>query len=417
MARIQGLAKTLALAVCVGAGPSAMAQGLYLSAAGPVNRSMGGASVAAPTDAIGALYWNPASISGMDRSEMAFGLDVLWSQQTVGVSAPPVEGVFPGFDTQTLSSTGTVPVPNISWVYKTAVPEVTLGLGVNTVAGFKTSLPFNPDSAIEFPQVFAQAQFFQIAPIVSYAVNDQLSIAAGPTIVTGTVQVDPFLFAPPNANGSFAPGVASEYEWGGGLQCGVYYILNDSWRFGSSFKSTQWISDFQFNTTDGAGAPRIVTADIDLPMIVSVGTSYSGLENWLFALDARYFDYAGTAGLGDRATIDGAGALGGLDWSSVVAVALGAQRKFGDMFALRGGYTYNQSPIKDSEGLVNLATPLFYEHMLSTGFSITPNRSLSFNAAYSHMFDNTLSSDIVPGITFSNSMHANFLTAGISVFY
>jgi long-chain fatty acid transport protein len=87
------------------------------------------------------------------------------------------------------------------------------------------------------------------------------------------------------------------------------------------------------------------------------------------------------------------------------------------MFALRGGYTYNQSPIKDSEAVVNIATPLFYEHMLSTGFSITPNRSLAFNAAYSHMFNNTLTTEVFPGAEFSNSMYANFLTAGISVFY
>jgi long-chain fatty acid transport protein len=297
---------------------------------------------------------------------------------------------------------------------------VTLGLGVNAVAGFKTSLPIDPNNPLTSSfspnaPIFAQAQFFQIAPVVSYAVTDKLSIAAGPTIVTGTVQVDPFILAAPNPTG-FAPGYATEYEWGGGVQCGVYYIVNDAWRVGSSFKSTQWISDFEFNTTDGNNGPRVVSADIDLPMIVSVGTSYAGIENWLFAMDVRYFDYEGTAGLGDRAVFTPDG-LGGLDWSSVVAVALGAQRKFGDMFALRGGYTYNQSPIKDSEAAVNIATPLIYEHMLSTGFSITPNRSLSFNAAYSHMFNNTLTTEVFPGAEFSNSMYANFLTAGISVFY
>lgn len=413
MAKFRGLTKSLALALGLSMGPSAMAQGIYLSAAGPVNRSMGGASVAAPIDSIGALYWNPASISGMERSEMAFGLDVLWSQQTVGVTGQ-------GIDAETLSSNGTVPIPNISWVYKTGVPEVTLGLGVNAVAGFKTGLPIDPSNPLTTTfspnaPIFAQAQFFQIAPVVSYAVTDKLSISTGPTITTGTVQVDPFILAAPNPTG-FAPAYATEYEWGGGVQAGVFYIVNDAWRVGSSFKSTQWISDFEYNTTDGSGGPRVVSADIDLPMIVSVGTSYSGIENWLFALDARYFDYEGTAGLGDRAVLTPNG-IGGLDWSSVVAVALGAQRKFGDMFALRGGYTFNQSPIKDSEAAVNIATPLFYEHMLSTGFSITPNRSLSFNAAYSHMFNNTLTTEAAPGVDFSNSMYANFLTAGISVFY
>ena len=39
--------------------------GFILTGVGPVNRSMGGASTAAPIDATGALYWNPASISGL----------------------------------------------------------------------------------------------------------------------------------------------------------------------------------------------------------------------------------------------------------------------------------------------------------------------------------------------------------------
>ncbi|MDD4033102.1 MAG: hypothetical protein PHS48_07655, partial [Bacteroidales bacterium] len=39
------------------------AQGILLRGMGAVNESMGGAAVAAPLDATGAIYWNPASIS------------------------------------------------------------------------------------------------------------------------------------------------------------------------------------------------------------------------------------------------------------------------------------------------------------------------------------------------------------------
>jgi long-chain fatty acid transport protein len=272
--------------------------------------------------------------------------------------------------------------------------------------------------------VNAQAQFLQLAPIVSYAVTDRLSVAAGPTIVTAELVVDPFVLDSANADGTYPSGRASEYEWGGGFQFGAYYNYNDDWRFGSSFKSTQWIAPFSYNGEDENGLPRTMSANFDLPMVLSVGTSYAGFENWLLALDVRYFDYSNTAGFGDSAIFRPDGSLGGLDWSSVIATALGVQRKFGDHFALRGGYTYNPSPIKNSEAFYNIASSLFYEHMLSTGFSYTPNRSLSFNAGYSHLFENTLTgplvspvSGVIPGSTFSSSMSANFLSTGISVFY
>ncbi len=409
--------------ICTLGATTLRAQGLWVSSAGPINRSMGGASVAAPIDSLGAIYWNPASISGLSSSEVAFGLDVLWSQQTVSTSLGPFYG-------ETDSNNGTFPIPNVAWVYKSGIPNVTLGLGVNAVAGFKTNLPADPNNLALAPSpvglgaVNSQAQFLQLAPVVSYAVTDRLSIAAGPTVVTGELQLDPFVLDSANANGTYPSGRASEYEWGGGFQTGIYYIVNDAWRLGSSFKSTQWISPFRFNGEDANGLPRQMSADFDLPMVISVGTSYVGIENWLVALDVRYFDFSNTSGFGDAAVFGPDGSLGGLDWSSVVATALGVQRQFGESFALRGGYSYNQSPIKDSEAFYNIASCLFYEHTLSTGFSYSPNRCLSFNAAYSHLFENTVTGPLVspvagavPGSAFSNTMYANLLSAGISVRY
>ena len=63
-------------------------------------------------------------------------------------------------------------------------------------------------------------------------------------------------------------------------------------------------------------------------------------------LCVRYFDYANADGFGDDATYDGTGKLGGLDWSSVFAIAVGAQRSIGERLVLRGGYSYNQNPIR-----------------------------------------------------------------------
>ncbi len=412
---------SLAMSVVPFIGTDAVAQGTWLSTAGPVNRGMGGASTAAPTDAIGAIYWNPATISGMNSSQTAFGLDLLWSNQTVTSSLGPFNG-------STDSDNGTFPIPNVGWVYKTSLPQVTLGLGVNAVGGFKTNLPSDPTNLALAPppiglgQVSSQAQFMQLAPVLSYAVSDQLAISAGPTITTGEVQIDPFVFSSPNTNGQYANGRSSKYQWGGGFQVGAFYVADCNWSFGSSFKSTSWLGEFEFFGEDANGLPRTMTADIDLPMIVSLGTAYTGFENTIIAFDVRYFDYANTAGFGDRAVFDSTGRLGGLDWSSVLATALGVQRKFSDLVTGRMGYTYNQNPVKNSEAFYNIASPLIYEHMVSLGGSLTPNDSLAFNIAYSHMLENTRSGQLIqpgvgplPGSTFTNSMDAHFLSFGISV--
>src|SRR5580704_2881729 len=84
-----GLSKKMAYSLLVLAAAVAPAQaqlGIILTGAGPVNRSMGGASTAAPIDASGALYWNPATISGLPGNSMDFGVELLYPQTRLSSS-------------------------------------------------------------------------------------------------------------------------------------------------------------------------------------------------------------------------------------------------------------------------------------------------------------------------------------------
>lgn len=398
--------------VCLG-------QGAIVSAGGPIHRGMGGASTAAPVSALGALYWNPATISGLEHSELEIGLDVLFTNHRLESSVGGLSG-------STEADPGTFPVPNFGWVYHLDNPALTFGFGVNAVAGFKTNLPADLTNPILAPQplglgrVSSEATFLQLTPVLSLALTDQLSVAAGPVVTSGQVGIEPFVFDSANADATYPSGRATRYHWGGGFQSGIYYIHNDCWRFGASYKSPSWMEEFEFFGEDENGAPRVMNANIDLPMILSVGSSYAGFEDWLFAVDGRFIDYKNADGFGGPAVFDATGALQGLDWSSVFALALGAQRTLGERFVVRTGYTYNQNPVKDSESFFNIASPLIYEHMLSVGGSYRLNDKLALNVGYSHYIENTRTGPIVlpgigaiPGSSVTNEMSANFLSFGI----
>jgi long-chain fatty acid transport protein len=290
----------------------------------------------------------------------------------------------------------------------------------------KTSLPSDPTNPVLAPQpsglgqITSEASFLQIAPVLSMAMTDRLSVAAGPLITTGQVGLEPFVFDSANADNTYSSGRGSSYHWGGGFQLGTYFLMSPNWQLGASYKSTAWMETFEFVSTDENGSPRTLTCELDLPAVVSVGTGYTGFERWLFAADFRYFDYANTDGFGDEASYDGTGKLAGLDWSSVFALAFGAQRAIGERTVLRAGYTYNQSPIRESESFFNLASPLFYEHMLSFGGSYKLNEKVAVNAAWSHYFENTRTGAIilpgigaVPGSSVTNRLSADFLSFGI----
>ena len=97
------------------------------------------------------------------------------------------------------------------------------------------------------------------------------------------------------------------------LQAGVYYIATDHLHVGASIKSTQWFEDFRYFTEGELGSTRIVKYRFDYPMILSLGTAYTGIENLLVALDLHYFDYKSTDGFGSPGTFTNIGALNGLD--------------------------------------------------------------------------------------------------------
>lgn len=395
------------------------AQGAILSAGGPIHRGMGGASTAVPASAISALYWNPATISGLAQNELEVGLGFLSTEHEVSSTFGPLSGM-------TDATPGSLPLPNFGWVQHLRDSRWTFGLGVNSVAGFKTNVPSDPSNPVLVPApvglggVSSEATFIQIAPNLSYAVTEQLSLAIGPTMTTGQIALDPFIVDSANADGSYSSGRASRYHWGGGLQAGVFYAGQEGVNLGASFKSPTWMDTFELLGRDENGFPRKLTANVDLPMILSVGVGITRYDDWLFAADFRYFDYAHTDGFGSPAQFQPDGRLEGLDWSSVFESAFGVQRRVGERVTLRSGYTYNQSPIRDSESFYNLATPLIYQHMLSLGGSYDFCSNITCSMAYSHYFDADVHGPIVSPVagplantSVTNRVSADVLDFGI----
>ncbi|MEK6233987.1 MAG: outer membrane protein transport protein, partial [Planctomycetales bacterium] len=150
----------LAFSLCA---PLALrAQGLITPGAGPVHRAMGGASTAAPTDAAGAMYWNPAAISALDRSEMMFGAELIYVDAHLASTGPMGAGV-------TRSDSGIANMPTIALVHHLEGTNSTFGLGVQTLAGASVNYPGdlnNPILAGNRPLVQLGPQFSSIAAFV-----------------------------------------------------------------------------------------------------------------------------------------------------------------------------------------------------------------------------------------------------------
>jgi long-chain fatty acid transport protein len=403
------LALTGSLLLCT---VQARAQGIVLPGVGAVNRSMGGAATAAPLDACGAIFCNPASVTGLARSEMEIGAELLFPQSTLssgvaagalGPAGPPV-ALF-GSDR---SQPGVFPLPTLGVVYKPDESPWAFGLGAFVVGGLGVNYPASTTNPILTPQpprgvglgaLFAQLQVLQLVPTVACQLTDRLSVGLAPTLILANLSADPLFVAPPDAaNGSgfanYEPGTHSQIAWGGGFQAGIFYKGEAGWNFGGSFKSTQWAESFRFNSTDELGRPLPLKFHANYPMIVSAGAGYTGLECWTFALDVRYLDYKNTPGF-SSAGFDPSGAARGLGWDSTFLIALGVQYQIAPALALRLGYDYGPNPIPNANSSFNVASSSIIEHSVYIGASYSVTETFKVSMMYSHGFRNAISGPLV----------------------
>ncbi len=372
-------------------------QGPVITGVGPINRSMGGAGTAAPLDAIGSLHWNPASIQWLAQSELSFGLELM----DVNVDLSSTVG---GATNTTRGDAGFSPVPSIGWVHHVEDTPLTLGLGVSAIAGFSNNMPI--DSAnllLAGGPAFASAEFLQIAPTFAYSVTDQLSLGIAPTITTATLTFDPL--GPSVITPASTAGSGNRMHWGGGFQAGAFYQVNQAWSLGLSYKSKQWFESFNFFTPGGT-----VRFDLDYPMIVSLGTAYTGMERWTIAADIRYLDFENTDGFRE------------LGFSSVFALAVGAQYRLNEMIALRCGYNANANPIHQDDVLTNIFTPLIQDQNVAAGATIGLAEHVDLNLAYVYLVENEITGPLPSppfgaNDTLTNQISAHSAIFGISVRY
>ncbi len=412
--------------------------GAQLTGVGAINRSMGGAATAAPLDTLGAFQWNPATITALPSST-DFGLELLLPQAKLASTVNP--GSFgPGTPPIPVSgsehsNSGAFPLPEFGVVYQPEDSPLSYGLGLLTVGGFSANFPGSLTNPILSPSppngfgvgpIFAQYQLMQIIPTVAIQATERLSIGFSPIVDLASLSVSPgSLAAPDAAGGGFAtypPLTHGTYQWGAGFQVGAYYTTESHWQFGASFKSTQWFNSFQYNSQNQVGAPRNIKLAVDAPMIISLGTAYSGFDRFLLALDLRYLDYRNTRGFSQTGFAPN-GAVNGLGWDNIFALSTGAQYQATDAASLRMGYSFSTNPIGNDKTFFNIASPLVIQHGIYFGGSYNITQSFKVSLTYAHFFQNSISGPWIspqgpiPGTNVTSTASADSIIAGASFLF
>jgi len=377
--------------------------GHLMQGIGAVNMSMGGAATAQPLDISGAMQWNPAALSVFDGTRLKLdvgmfkGTPTLYSTIEAGAMGPGNPPMT--LDGSTESELGYMPMPALAIAWGKADSKHTFGISIFGEGGFgvdfpeETNLPgtggfdpSKPTNPINYPQSMggfghleSSFMLMQVSFTWAYQISDKFSIGVQPTLNYQSLELSPNPLANPNASGySKTDGAATAIGYGG--QFGLFFDSQNGFKLGASYKTPQFMNEFEFDNVYQNGDKSTNKFTMDVPAIYSVGLGYSkGIID--LALDYRYVDYANTDGF-EKSGWTQYGAVEGFGWESISIVSAGLQLKAIKKVPLRIGYTYSTNPINEELAFYSTPATAIIAHAFQFGFSILFSDAFSLDAVY-----------------------------------
>jgi long-chain fatty acid transport protein len=352
MKKILGI---LAGAALLAAAPAHATNGMRMIGFGPVQNSMGGASVATSLDGATAVT-NPAGLSGLaprlDLAAQAFAPTVKYSMTTPGPS-------FSGS-----SDRPTDFLPTLSGVYKLQ-DQLTLGFAALGTAGMGVDYKADPNG----DKLWTSYMNMRVAPAAAYRVNDQLSVGLALNV----------MYAQMGFEMQGRPRFSETGAFGYGATVGVSYAPAPIVTFGAAYETKSFFQDFEWTVFGTKYA-----VDFDQPAVATVGAAVHAAEGLLLALDAQWINWSDVMGKDQPKFTKPAGA-GSFDmrWDDQWVVKVGAQYQIPALKALkvRAGYNYGATPLDAKNFQANMAFPAIAEHHITVGAGYDLGK-LALNAAF-----------------------------------
>ena len=332
------------------------------SAVGARSRGMGGAYIAV-ADEPTAIYWNPAGLARAKGTILELGAAYLIPDGEYTPLGSP--------KTERTEDFG-VAAPFLG-VCSDNFGEFTLGFGI--YAPYGLDIQWADDAAYNFNTIDGTVELVHYAPAVAWNLSPELSVGAAVAYARGKVK---------STVNTGVPGVNLSGEVDGdsfALNAGLLYntpvenlTLGLVWRsatdmdFDGDLKMPGFEDNVNFETT--------------FPQVIGVGAAYKLSPEWLVAMDANWTEWSVVEEEKFECEILGDSIMA-RNWDDTIQLRLGTEYLLNSTWTLRGGYTYDPSPIP-SETL----DPGYLDgdgHMLAAGVSYKLN-SMIIDLAYEYMF-------------------------------
>lgn len=344
--------------------------GMKVIGVGPIQRSMGGASVGLPLDAATTIT-NPAGLCEVQRR---LDIGATYFSPDVSYKAHSEFGMVTNDNSTISSDTGACLMPSIGLALP--IDETwSFGVGAYGVCGMGVDYKSNLYNNV----TYTDYGFMKIAPAIARRFGEKLSL--GIALNLDCAQMD------------YEAGSTSEVshnngsEYGLGFTAGTIYKLTDTVTLGLAYESKQDFSDFKFNTTGGKDKLRF-----DQPQNITLGVGIRPTEKVRLAFDAAWIDWPQAMGKNKPAyTENSSGAMPwNMNWGEQYVFKAGIEYDLTEKVKLRAGYNYGKNPLDSSRAFENIAFPAIAEHHITAGTGIMLSKSTALNIGFMYAPEATL---------------------------
>jgi long-chain fatty acid transport protein len=410
--------------------------GHFLHGAGPVNEAMGGADTGICLDATGSIAWNPACTAEFKgrRFEIHGTLFDPWRSLSSTVNANSFGAGMPGatLSGTTVSHRDMSVMPGMAFIYHPQGSANAYHIAMLAVSGFGVDYPQNTNfsnpiltpqapNGFGFGRIRSNYMLVTIPMGLSRKISDRLTAGFSLVPALSMLQVIPAPFSAPVTAGSTMPYYLSAANqapaFGFGFNGGVHYLINKTVSVGVAYHSPIWFRDFNWNRADLTGAKHAMSFKMNLPQLISMGVGFTPSRSTKIGVDARWFDYANTAGF-SKVGYNADGSVAGFGWQNIWAVGGGIQQQVASSTKIIVGYNYSGNPVPAKYAFFNTPAPAIVQHHLSGGVVQKVN-GWDVNVTYYHAFQNSITGPwisgqgAIPGTSVTSAMHENSLTIGL----
>ncbi len=318
--------------------PAWATNGDNLIGIGPISRAMGGVGIAAPQDAISAVFSNPASMCyGAFCPESDFDFSGT-------LFRPKVEAKIIDSGTTAMAEgnqhTFAIPAIGLSVPIKKSGMPLRFGIAAYGSSGagvdYRDTLLDQPTAILGVNPLitgeYTALQIMKFAPTLAAQVGDNISIGGSLHINYASLDL---------RNGS-SPG------YGYGIQLGTLFQPIESVSLGLTYVSPQTVKHEKVVDFDQNGFEDNLRLQAPQQLGAGMAYAFDGDLQALLELNLKWYNWSDAKGYDD------------FDWDDQLITALGVQIKPTDRISLRAGYNYGASPLKEHNGFngtLNLGPP------------------------------------------------------------